>query len=107
MPALRLRSGQAPAGIQGKRALACGYASWIPASAGMTFSLSIHANSNRQTPSSQPLGVIFLVLAPTQEPLQFFFQILAVRMTIAAIALGGSFHFQVCLALTFFKLADI
>ena len=36
MPALRLRSGQAPAGIQGEQAAACGYAAWIPAFAGMT-----------------------------------------------------------------------
>src|SRR5438093_2990870 len=36
MPALRLRSGQAPAGIQGEQAAACGYSAWIPAFAGMT-----------------------------------------------------------------------
>src|SRR5438552_985233 len=36
MPALRLRSGQAPAGIQGEQAAACGYSVWIPAFAGMT-----------------------------------------------------------------------
>ena len=36
MPALRLRSGQAPAGIQGEQAAACGYAAWIPVFAGMT-----------------------------------------------------------------------
>ena len=30
MPALRLRSGQAPAGIQGDSAPASGSASWIP-----------------------------------------------------------------------------
>src|SRR5207247_3120317 len=36
MPALRLRSGQAPAGIQGDQAAAFGYSAWIPAFAGMT-----------------------------------------------------------------------
>src|SRR5437764_14356324 len=36
MPVLRLRSGQAPAGIQGEQAVACGYSAWIPAFAGMT-----------------------------------------------------------------------
>src|SRR5947208_5251372 len=36
LPALRLRSGQAPAGIQGEQAAACGYSAWIPAFAGMT-----------------------------------------------------------------------
>src|SRR5439155_3354366 len=36
MPALRLRSGQAPAGIQGEQAAASGYSAWIPAFAGMT-----------------------------------------------------------------------
>ena len=36
MPALRLRSGQAPAGIPGEQAAACGYSAWIPAFAGMT-----------------------------------------------------------------------
>ena len=36
MPALRLRSGQAPAGIQGEQAAAAGYSAWIPAFAGMT-----------------------------------------------------------------------
>src|SRR5947207_8864987 len=36
MPALRLRSGQAPAGIQGDQAAASGYSAWIPAFAGMT-----------------------------------------------------------------------
>src|SRR5205085_8258278 len=36
MPALRLRSGQAPAGIQGEHAAASGYSAWIPAFAGMT-----------------------------------------------------------------------
>jgi hypothetical protein len=37
MVALRLRSGQAPAGVQDS-APAYGYASWIPICAGMTFS---------------------------------------------------------------------
>src|SRR5436305_14868172 len=36
MPALRLRSGPAPAGIQGEQAAACGYSAWIPAFAVMT-----------------------------------------------------------------------
>src|SRR5437773_5234437 len=36
MPALRLRSGQAPAGIQGEQAAASSYSAWIPAFAGMT-----------------------------------------------------------------------
>src|SRR5213079_3455448 len=36
MPALRLRSGQAPAGIQGDQAVTSGYSAWIPAFAGMT-----------------------------------------------------------------------
>ena len=36
MPALRLRSGQAPAGIRGEQAAACGYSAWIPAFSGMT-----------------------------------------------------------------------
>src|SRR5437763_11267585 len=36
LPALRLRSGQAPAGIQGEQAAACGSSAWIPAFAGMT-----------------------------------------------------------------------
>src|SRR5205823_11107835 len=36
MPALRLRSGQAPAGIQGEQAVTSGYSAWIPAFAGMT-----------------------------------------------------------------------
>jgi len=36
MPALRLRSGQAPAGIQEPSAPALGYPAWIPAVAGMT-----------------------------------------------------------------------
>ena len=36
VPALRLRSGQAPVGIQGEQAAACGYSAWMPAFAGMT-----------------------------------------------------------------------
>jgi hypothetical protein len=36
----------AKAGIQGKYALPCGYASWIPAFAGMTPLLSIHQTNS-------------------------------------------------------------
>ena len=36
LPALRLRSGQAPADIQEEQAAAGGYSAWIPAFAGMT-----------------------------------------------------------------------
>src|SRR5438034_4998381 len=59
MPALRLRSGQAPAGIQGEQAAACGYSAWIPAFAGMTQPSSTPHNhhdrllGNSAAPSAQ------------------------------------------------------
>src|SRR5437016_4087570 len=56
MPALRLRSGQAPAGIQGEQAAACGYSAWIPAFAGMT--------QHSSTPHNHHDGLLVFKLAP-------------------------------------------
>src|SRR5437016_7081794 len=59
MPALRLRSGQAPAGIQGEQAAAAGYSAWIPAFAGMTQPSSTPHNHHDRL-----LGRLFFLLSP-------------------------------------------
>src|SRR5437762_7112128 len=54
MPALRLRSGQAPAGIQGEQAAASGYSAWIPTFAGMTQPSSTPQNHHDKLPWEAP-----------------------------------------------------
>src|SRR5437764_12304482 len=64
LPALRLRSGQAPAGIQGEQAAAFGYAAWSPAFAGMT--------QHSSTPQNHPDRL--LVRSGSESAVCLFFQ---------------------------------
>ena|SRR5437763_13049639 len=64
MPALRLRSGQAPAGIQGEQAAASGYSAWIPTFAGMTQRSSTPQNHHDR----------LLVRSGSESAVRLFFQ---------------------------------